>query len=144
MRFLHTSIRISDVEESLDFYCNKLGMREIVRSDVPSGKFTLFFLAAPDSPKGVHGAPQLEMIYNWEPEEYEVGRAWAHLAFTVEDIYGTCRRLQRMSITLNRPPHDGRLAFIKSPDDLTIMLVQAGKALIPQEPWISMPNIGSW
>ena len=144
MRFLHTSVRISNIKKSLDFYCNKLGFREVVRSDVPGGKFTLIFLAAPDSPKGVHGAPQLELIYNWEPEKYEVGRAYAHIAFTVPDVYAACRRLQRLGVTLNRPPRDGRLAFIKSPDEVVIMLVQEGKALLPQEPWVSMNNVGSW
>ena len=144
MRFLHTSIRISNLEESLDFYCNKLGLREVMRTDVKGGRFTLIFLAAPDSPTGVHRAPQLELIYNWDVEKYPVGRSFAHLAFTVENLYATCRRLQRLSVTLNRPPRDGRLAFIKSPDGVTIMLVQDGKALIPQEPWKSMGNIGSW
>lgn len=144
MRFLHASVRVSDIEESLDFYCNKLGLREVVRSDVPSGKFTLIFLAAPDSPSGVYRAPQLELIYNWEPEEYAVGRAFANISFTVKDIYTLCRRLQRLGVIINRPPRDGRLAFIKSPDEVTIMLVQEGKALRPQEPWKSMRNNGSW
>lgn len=144
MRFLHASVRISNIEESLEFYCHKLGMREVVRSDVPSGRFTLIFLAAPDSPSGIYRAPQLELIYNWDVEEYVVGRAFANIAFTVKDIYMTCRRLQRLGVTLNRPPRDGRLAFVKSPDNVTIMLIQDGKALVPQEPWKSMRNVGSW
>ncbi|MEZ5910369.1 MAG: lactoylglutathione lyase [Hyphomicrobiaceae bacterium] len=146
MKYLHTMVRISNIEQSLDFYCNKLGMREVRRVENAAGKFTLIFLAAPeDEERGrAERAPLLELTYNWEPEVYGEGRNFGHLAFVVDDIHATCKRLQDAGITINRPPRDGRMAFIRSPDNISIELLQKGEALTPAEPWKSMPNTGKW
>lgn len=146
MRYLHTMVRISDIDQSLDFYCNKLGMREIRRRDDDKGRFTLIFLAAPeDEARGrEEDAPLLELTYNWDPEEYSGGRNFGHLAFVVDDIYETCDRLQKGGVTINRPPRDGRMAFVRSPDAISIELLQKGQAQPPREPWSSMANTGTW
>ncbi len=146
MRYLHTMVRVSDMEESLDFYCNKLGMVEVRRIENEKGRFTLIFLAAPEDE--VSGrerrSPLLELTYNWDPEEYTGGRNFGHLAYEVENIYDFCRRLMEQGVTINRPPRDGRMAFIRSPDGISIELLQRGEALPIEEPWASMPNTGSW
>ncbi len=146
MRYLHTMVRISNMEESLDFYCNKLGLIEVRRIESEQGRFTLIFLAAPeDEASGrERRAPLLELTYNWDPEEYTSGRNFGHLAYEVEDIYAFCQRLMGQGVTINRPPRDGRMAFIRSPDGISIELLQRGEALPIREPWASMPNIGSW
>ncbi len=146
MRYLHTMVRISNMEESLDFYCNKLGLIEVRRMESEQGRFTLIFLAAPeDEASGrERKAPLLELTYNWDPEEYTSGRNFGHLAYEVEDIYAFCQRLMDQGVTINRPPRDGRMAFIRSPDGISIELLQRGEALPVREPWASMPNIGSW
>ncbi len=146
MRYLHTMVRISDMEESLDFYCNKLGMVEVRRIDNEKGRFTLIFLAAPeDEASGrERRSPLLELTYNWDPEEYTGGRNFGHLAYEVENIYEFCRRLMDQGVTINRPPRDGRMAFIRSPDGISIELLQRGEALPVEEPWASMPNVGTW
>jgi lactoylglutathione lyase len=139
-------IRISDIEKSLDFYCNKLGMREVRRMDSEAGRYTLIFLAAPgDAGKaGAEQSPLVELTYNWDPEAYGEGRNFGHLAFEVDDIYATCDRLQKAGVTINRPPRDGRMAFIRSPDNISIELLQKGASKPQQEPWASMPNTGKW
>ena len=139
MEFLHTMVRVSDVDESIDFYCNKLGLIEKRRNDYPEGKFTLIFLAAPETPEA-----EIELTYNWEPEEYGEGRNFGHLAFRVDNIYETCQRLMDNGVTINRPPRDGRMAFVRSPDNVSIELLQRGDALPTQEPWASMENTGHW
>jgi lactoylglutathione lyase len=139
MKYLHTMVRVSDLEASLDFYCKQLGLVELRRKEVPQGRFTLVFLAAP----GDAGA-ELELTYNWDPEAYTGGRNFGHLAYAVDDIYATCRRLMEGGVTINRPPRDGRMAFVRSPDGISIELLQAGDALPPAEPWVSMGNTGSW
>jgi lactoylglutathione lyase len=139
MKFLHTMVRVSDIDESLDFYCNKLGMVEKRRRDSPEGKFTLIFLAAPETPDA-----ELELTYNWEPEDYGEGRNFGHLAFAVDDIYEICQRLADQGVTINRPPRDGHMAFVRSPDNVSVELLQKGEAKPPQEPWASMPNTGHW
>jgi lactoylglutathione lyase len=139
MKYLHTMVRISNLEESLDFYCNKLGLEELKRQDSESGRFTLIFLAAP-----ANGSAAVELTYNWDPEEYGEGRNFGHLAYEVEDIYATCAKLLDAGVVINRPPRDGYMAFIRSPDNISIELLQAGKALPEQEPWASMPNTGHW
>ena len=146
MRYLHTMVRISDIEKSLDFYCNKLGMREMRRMDSEQGRFTLIFLAAPEDRRRAaeETAPLIELTYNWDPEAYAGGRNFGHLAFEVDDIYATCQSLQDKGVTINRPPRDGRMAFIKSPDGISIELLQTGEALAQKEPWASMQNTGSW
>ena len=146
MQYLHTMVRISDIDESLDFYCNKLGMKEIRRVDNDKGRFTLIFLAAPGDAESAetNKAPMLELTYNWDPEEYSGGRNFGHLAFRVDDIYETCRRLMDGGVTINRPPRDGYMAFVRSPDAISIELLQAGDPKEPAEPWASMPNVGSW
>ncbi len=146
MRYLHTMVRISDMEESLDFYCNKLGMVEVRRIENEKGRFTLIFLAAPeDEASGrERRSPLLELTYNWDPETYTGGRNFGHLAYEVENIYDFCRRLMDQGVTINRPPRDGRMAFIRSPDGISIELLQRGEALPVEEPWASMPNIGTW
>ncbi len=146
MRYLHTMVRVSNLEESLDFYCNKLGLVEVRRMENPQGRYTLVFLAAPEDLESAREkrAPLLELTYNWDPEEYTIGRAFGHLAFEVEDIYETCRRLMEAGVTINRPPRDGRMAFVRSPDGISIELLQRGEPLPPQEPWVSMPNVGTW
>ena len=146
MRFLHTMVRISDIEKSLDFYCNKLGMREMRRMDSEQGRFTLIFLAAPEDRRRAaeETAPLIELTYNWDPEAYAGGRNFGHLAFEVDDIYATCQSLQDKGVTINRPPRDGRMAFIKSPDGISIELLQKGASLPHAEPWASMANTGTW
>ena len=139
-------VRVRDVEQSLDFYCNKLGLVEMRRKDVPEGRFTLIFLAAPkdQADSSAHNAPELELTYNWDPEEYDGGRNFGHLAYYVDDIYATCQRLMDAGITINRPPRDGRMAFVRSPDNISIELLQEGEAQAPAEPWASMENNGVW
>jgi lactoylglutathione lyase len=139
-------VRITNVEKSLDFYCNKLGLQELFRREDQAGRYTLVFLAAPeDKSRGVaERAPLLELTYNWDPEAYGEGRNFGHLAFEVDDIYATCDRLMKAGVTINRPPRDGRMAFIRSPDNISIELLQKGNAQPKQEPWTSMPNTGKW
>jgi lactoylglutathione lyase len=146
MRFLHTMVRVRDVEQSLDFYCKKLGLVEMRRKDVPQGRFTLIFLAAPkDKDSSLAAmAPELELTFNWDPEDYDYGRNFGHLAYKVDNIYDTCQRLMDAGVVINRPPRDGRMAFIKSPDNISIELLQEGDSLPPAEPWLSMENTGSW
>lgn len=139
MKYLHTMLRISDPVASLDFFCKQLGLEEIRRVDVPAGRFTLIFLAAP----GDHAA-QVELTHNWDPEELQGGRNFGHLAYEVEDIYAICQRLRDGGVQILRPPRDGRMAFIRSPDQISIELLQKGAALPPREPWASMPNVGQW
>ena len=139
MKYLHTMVRVSDLAQSLDFYCDKLGLREVGRSESEQGRFTLVFLAAPGDESA-----QLELTWNWDPEEYGIGRAFGHLAYEVDDIYETCERLRARGVTINRPPRDGRMAFIRSPDNISIELLQRGAALPAAEPWKSMPNTGVW
>jgi len=146
MRYLHTMVRVTDVEASLDFYCNKLGLEEVRRMDNEKGRFTLIFLAAPND-KGMSAAnraPELELTHNWDPEAYTGGRNFGHLAYKVDDIYETCQRLMDRGVTINRPPRDGYMAFVKSPDNISIELLQEGEALPVKEPWASMPNTGTW
>jgi len=146
MQYLHTMVRIGDVDASLDFFCNKLGLTEVRRYDSQGGRYTLIFLAAPEDVERAKqdAAPMLELTYNWDPEEYTGGRNFGHLAFRVDDIYATCQRLMDGGVTINRPPRDGRMAFVRSPDAISIELLQKGEALPPAEPWASMPNTGSW
>lgn len=146
MQYLHTMVRVSDLQASLNFYCNQLGMREVKRKESEQGRFTLVFLAAPDDVERFDrdGAPALELTYNWDPEEYGEGRNFGHLAFAVEDIYATCQKLMDAGITINRPPRCGRMAFVRSPDNISIELLQKGEALPPAEPWKSMENTGHW
>lgn len=139
MKYLHTMVRISDIEKSLDFYCNKLGLKELRRREVEAGRFTLIFLAAPGDEDA-----QLELTYNWDPEEYDEGRNFGHLAYQVDDIYALCEKLMAGGVTINRPPRDGRMAFIRSPDNISVELLQRGDALPQKEPWASMENIGHW
>lgn len=147
MRYVHTMIRVSDLDESLDFWCNKVGMIETHRTEVPAGKFTLVFLAAPkdeESSKETR-APELELTYNWDSDEvYETGRSWGHLAYRVDNVYDFCQKLMDAGVTINRPPRDGRMAFFKSPDNVSVELIQEGDALEPAEPWASMENTGDW
>lgn len=151
MKYLHTMVRVTDLEASLDFYCNKLGMREIRRHESEAGRYTLVFLAAPDdeaqakAPDATgHTSPCLELTYNWDPEVYSGGRNFGHLAFSVDDIYATCKALSENGVVINRPPRDGRMAFIRSPDNISIELLQKGAALPAAEPWKSMANTGVW
>jgi lactoylglutathione lyase len=146
MRYLHTMVRVGNIDKSLDFYCDKLGMQEVRRVDNEAGRYTLVFLAAPeDKGKATSDkAPLLELTYNWDPEVYGEGRNFGHLAFEVDDIYATCARLMRAGVTINRPPRDGRMAFVRSPDNISIELLQKGAAQAKQEPWSSMPNTGKW
>jgi lactoylglutathione lyase len=139
MRYLHTMIRISDIDASLDFFISKLGLIERRRSENPGGRFTLIFLSAPETPEA-----EIELTYNWDPEAYGGGRNFGHLAFAVDDIYALCQRLKDGGVTINRPPRDGRMAFVRSPDQISIELLQRGPALPPAEPWKSMPNTGVW
>ncbi|MCK6371221.1 MAG: VOC family protein [Gammaproteobacteria bacterium] len=139
MKYLHTMVRVTDLEASLDFYCNGLGLRELRRYDNEPGRYTLVFVAAP----GDESAP-LELTYNWDPEPYGEGRNFGHVAYEVEDIYAVCQRLMAAGVAINRPPRDGRMAFVRSPDNISIELLQKGPALAPQEPWQSMPNSGRW
>lgn len=146
MRYLHTMVRVADLAASLDFYCGKLGLEEVRRVDNAAGRFTLVFLAAPDdrAQTSVSMAPLLELTHNWDPEDYGGGRNFGHLAFEVDDIYAACARLQAAGVTINRPPRDGRMAFVRSPDNISIELLQRGVSLSPAEPWTSMPNTGVW
>jgi lactoylglutathione lyase len=146
MRFLHTMVRVSDLEQSLDFYCGKLGLEEVRRMENPQGRFTLVFLAAPgDSARArSERAPLLELTYNWDREDYGSARNFGHLAFEVDDIYALCQGLMDAGITINRPPRDGRMAFVRSPDQISIEILQKGQALPKREPWASMPNTGTW
>ena len=150
MKYLHTMVRVGDIDQSLDFYCNKLGMKEVHRYDSEAGRFTNVFLSAPDDLDATQDkastdrAPVLELTYNWDPETYTGGRNFGHLAFAVDDIYATCQQLMDQGITINRPPRDGYMAFIRSPDLISIELLQKGSALDPAEPWVSMPNTGEW
>lgn len=146
MQYLHTMVRIRDIEESLDFYCGKLGMVEISRKESEKGRFTLIFLAAKDDVEQAQQqkAPLLELTYNWDPEDYDGGRNFGHLAYRVENIYDLCQSLMDKGVTINRPPRDGYMAFIKSPDGISIELLQKGDSLPAQEPWASMANTGSW
>lgn len=146
MKYLHTMVRVSDLDESLDFYCNKLGLVEISRKESEQGRFTLVFLAAPSDKETAvkQKAPLLELTYNWDNEKYSGGRSFGHLAFQVENIYETCQMLADNGVVINRPPRDGYMAFIKSPDNISIELLQKGDALEKQEPWDSMENTGSW
>ena len=139
MKYLHTMIRVKDIDASLDFYCNKLGLEEIERYESEQGRFTLIFLAAP----GDHDA-QIELTWNWDPEDYDEGRNFGHLAYAVDDIYALCQRLMDAGITINRPPRDGHMAFVRSPDNISIELLQKGDNLPKQEPWASMPSSGHW
>ena len=139
MKYLHTMVRVTDLEASLDFYCNKLGLEELHRIDVEAARFSLIFLAAPGDSEA-----QVELTYNWDPEELGGGRNFGHLAYSVDDIYATCQRLMDGGVVINRPPRDGHMAFVRSPDGVSVELLQAGKALDPQEPWASMQNTGEW
>ena len=146
MRYLHTMVRVSNLDETLDFYCGQLGMVEVRRYDSEKGRFTNLFLAAPEDVEAAKArkAPFLELTYNWDPEDYGGGRNFGHLAFQVDDIYATCQQLMDAGIVINRPPRDGYMAFIRSPDNISIELLQNGEALPAQEPWSSMENTGSW
>ena len=146
MEYLHTMIRVSDIEKSLNFYCNALGLVEVSREEFKEGRFTLIFLAAPDDMEKVkqHRAPMIELTYNWDPEEYLGGRNFGHLAYRVDNIYELCAKLMESGITINVPPRDGHMAFIRSPDQISIELLQKGNALPISEPWSSMPNTGTW
>ncbi|MGA1027735.1 MAG: VOC family protein [Burkholderiaceae bacterium] len=139
MKYLHTMVRVTDLEKSLSFYCNALGLREIRRKDVPAGRFTLVFLGAPENPES-----QIELTYNWDPEQYTGGRNFGHVAYAVDNIYESCQRLMDSGVTINRPPRDGYMAFVRSPDNISIELLQKGEPLSPQEPWASMSNQGTW
>lgn len=139
MKYLHTMVRVSDLEASLDFYCNKLGLEELRRYDNEKGRFTLVFLAAPGDEEA-----QIELTHNWDPEDYGEGRNFGHLAYRVDDIYALCGQLMDAGVTINRPPRDGHMAFVRSPDNISIELLQEGDALPPKEPWASMPNTGHW
>ena len=146
MRYLHTMIRISDVDRSLDFFCDKLGMKEVRRMENEQGRFTLIFLAASEDEAAGRDrrAPLVELTFNWDPEEYKGGRNFGHLAYEVDDIYATCQRLMDRGVTINRPPRDGNMAFIRSPDGISIELLQKCEAKPKAEPWASMANTGSW
>ena len=139
MKYLHTMVRVTDLEASLNFYCELLGLVEVKRKDVPQGRFTLVFLSAPGDEDA-----QVELTYNWDPEDYDGGRNFGHLAYAVDDIYASCQRLMDAGVTINRPPRDGHMAFVRSPDGISIELLQKGDALPEQEPWNSMENSGSW
>ena len=139
MRYLHTMVRVKDLDASLDFYCAKLGLVELRRYDEPKGRFTNVFLAAPGDESA-----QVELTFNWDPEDYGGGRNFGHLAYEVEDIYDLCQRLMDEGVIINRPPRDGRMAFVRSPDGISVELLQKGEALAPAEPWVSMSNTGSW
>lgn len=146
MEYLHTMVRVGNLDASLDFYCSKLGLVEITRKESSAGRFTLVFLTAPGNLVNAmeHKSPLLELTYNWDEHEYAGGRNFGHLAFQVENIYTTCQHLLDAGVTINRPPRDGRMAFVRSPDNISIELLQRGDALPPLEPWASMPNTGVW
>ena len=146
MEYLHTMVRVADLDRSLDFYCNKLGLVETRRVENEKGRYTLVFLAASDDLERAREtrAPLVELTYNWDEHEYQGGRNFGHLAYRVDDIYETCRKLMAAGVTINRPPRDGNMAFVRSPDNISIELLQAGPAKAPAEPWASMPNVGVW
>jgi len=146
MHYLHTMVRVTDLEQSLDFFCNKLGMVQISRSDNEKGRYTLVFLAATDDVERARGekAPVVELTYNWDKEDYTGGRNFGHLAYEVDDIYATCEKLMKAGVTINRPPRDGRMAFVRTPDNISIELLQKGQAKPSAEPWTSMKNTGAW
>ena len=146
MRYLHTMVRITDIDASLDFYCNKLGLVEIRRATNEKGRYTLIFLAASDDVEQAREtrAPMIELTYNWDPETYTGGRNFGHLAYHVDDIYALCERLMKAGVTINRPPRDGNMAFVRSPDNVSIELIQKGDSKPVMEPWASMPNVGAW
>jgi lactoylglutathione lyase len=139
VKYLHTMVRVTDIDASLRFYRDALGLKELSRKEVPQGRFTLVFLAAPGDEEA-----QVELTYNWDPQEYPGGRNFGHLAYEVPDIYATCRQLADKGVVINRPPRDGKMAFIRSPDNISVELLQKGPALAPAEPWKSMPNVGVW
>lgn len=146
MQYLHTMVRVSNIEESLNFYCNGLGLVEISRKENEQGRFTLIFLAAPEDEQRAKQdkAPMLELTYNWDAQPYKGGRNFGHLAFRVDNIYEVCKHLQDNGVVINRSPKDGYMAFVKSPDGISVELLQKGERLNPVEPWVSMPNIGDW
>lgn len=146
MRFLHTMVRVKDIDASMDFYCNKMGLVETRRTEHEKGRFTLIFLAAPkdEAHAKANRAPELELTYNWDPEDYDSGRNFGHLAYKVDNIYDLCQSLMDAGVTINRPPRDGRMAFVRSPDGISIEILQEGDALPVQEPWASMENTGTW
>jgi len=139
VKYLHTMVRVSDLDASLDFYCNKLGLRQLQRRDSEQGRFTLVFLAAEGDDQA-----QIELTYNWDPEVYGEGRNFGHIAYQVDNIYAVCEQLRQKGVLINRPPRDGRMAFVRSPDNISIELLQRGAPLAPEEPWVSMPNSGKW
>jgi lactoylglutathione lyase len=139
MKYLHTMVRVTDIDQSLRFFCDALGLREVRRYESEQGRYTLVFLAAPGD-----ASAQVELTHNWDPEPYGIGRAFGHLAYEVDDVYAACRRLMEHGVTINRPPRDGRMAFVRSPDSISVELLQKGAALPPEEPWRSMPNTGTW
>ena len=139
MKYLHTMVRVTDLDASLRFYCGALGLREVARKEVPQGRFTLVFLAAPGDESA-----QVELTYNWDPEAYSGGRNFGHLAYEVDDIYAACKQLSDQGVVINRPPRDGKMAFVRSPDNISVELLQKGAALAPAEPWKSMQNVGVW
>ncbi|GAA0769786.1 lactoylglutathione lyase [Actinomadura yumaensis] len=146
MRYLHTMVRVRDLDASLHFYCDLLGLQEVRRTENEAGRFTLVFLAAPKNleQSAAERSPELELTYNWDPETYQGGRNFGHLAYKVDDIYAACQRLMDGGVVVNRPPRDGNMAFVRSPDGISIELLQDGPPLTPAEPWASMPNTGSW
>ncbi|MDO8377988.1 VOC family protein [Phenylobacterium sp.] len=146
MRYLHTMVRVTDLDASLSFYCDRLGLKEVSRVENQGGRFTLVFLCAPGDEEMAKAsrAPTVELTYNWDPEDYQGGRNFGHLAYAVDDIYETCARLQEGGVIINRPPRDGHMAFVRSPDGISVELLQAGPAKAPAEPWASMPNTGVW
>lgn len=146
MKYLHTMVRVASLEDALKFYCEQLGLREVRRKDSEKGRFTLVFLTAPGDAERAErdAAPMVELTYNWDPEDYGAGRNFGHLAYEVDDVYAVCQRLMDAGVVINRPPRDGRMAFVRSPDGISIELLQAGEAQPPREPWASMPNTGTW
>ncbi len=151
MRYMHTMVRVTDLDAALAFYCAGLGLKEVRRIENPGGRYTLAFLCAPDDVAGAGAeamaemnAPMVELTYNWDPEDYGGGRNFGHLAYRVDDVYAVCERLRAGGVTINRPPRDGRMAFVRSPDGISVELIQQGEALAPAEPWASMPNTGVW
>jgi lactoylglutathione lyase len=146
MQYLHTMVRVRDLDAALDFYCDKLGLAQVSRIDNEGGRFTLVFLAAPDDMELARErrAPLVELTWNWDDEEYSGGRNFGHLAYAVDDVYAACQRLMDGGVTINRPPRDGHMAFVRSPDGISIELLQKGASLAPAEPWASMPNVGAW
>ena len=146
MRYLHTMVRVTDLDASLSFYCDKLGLKEVSRVENKAGRFTLVFLCAPGDETAAREtrAPTVELTYNWDPEVYQGGRNFGHLAYAVDDIYAVCQRLREGGVVINRPPRDGHMAFVRSPDNVSVELLQAGPDLAPAEPWASLPNVGVW